>query len=404
MDQQQDKGKCLGVARPASYTTAGTQVCALLILVLSGQMIGAESHAADSAALTGGACSLHILEPVLEHIVSHLVDLRNLRLTSKAFRYHPAVLQDCRYSRIDDSLTMQQFRAAMAFLQRLPYLDRLFLNKPKTLLGVHLLTQLEYLEISNHQSLSLDMSALAPLQYLQDLTLEDCKAQELMNLSELTGLTRLQLSEPNVSTDIAALKDLQVLDIWADLSSSELKDNGNVYKSLSMLTVLADNAMGHNSWVGLPKLHFLSVYSISDTLIGISFPPSLRVLSLYTGNSEAVTLTYFAPLAALTQLARLGVQGRIPPIPSLPRLTVLCLDFERPIDRVPDLASFPQLLELRLSLCGDLVLPRLADHPSLCRIYHLCLTHSLSMDIRDHGKCRCEARSSLRSIAGELGP
>ena len=249
---------------------------------------GVCSHTTDTIASAGAVSSLTVLAPVLEHVVKQLDDIRNLRLTARLFRYHPAIVWGCEFAWIDDDLSLQQGKAAISlasalyrgayhltprkkalkkkgtlpgvvessprgtfsglrqaillaasapgercwavtqftakqqsaqpvrfkvagsrvsnreasstsnsiwFLQRLPRLQKLHLEKPKTLLGLQSLTQLQLLELAECQQFTLDMSILASLQQLQELRLMQCRAVQLMNLSKLTGLTRLK-SQP----------------------------------------------------------------------------------------------------------------------------------------------------------------------------------------------------------------
>lgn len=177
-----------------------------------------------------------------------------------------------------------------------------------------------------------------------------------------------------------------------------------MYSGLSRLTRLTDNSEGHKCWAALPNLQYLTVFSVFRTLEGVQFPASLRILSLSTAEIVPLPPDYLAPLGALSRLERLHLSCQIPTVPGMASLTVMSLDFQAGIPSededamMPDLAIFPQLQELRVSLCCDLDLPHLASHPSLCRILHVCNGHRLSMDIEDHGKFLCEARDYLGKL------
>ena len=116
---------------------------------------GVCSHTTDTIASAGAVSSLTVLAPVLEHVIKQLDDIRNLRLTARLFRYHPAIVWGCEFAWIDDDLSLQQGKAAISFLQRLPRLQKLHLEKPKTLLGLQSLTQLQLLELAECQQFTL---------------------------------------------------------------------------------------------------------------------------------------------------------------------------------------------------------------------------------------------------------
>lgn len=342
-----------------------------------------------------------VLEHILEHIIVHLHDIDYLRLTARVFRYHPAVMQSC--SRVSlYEVTTQQLQSGLTFLQRLPNLQLLHLCQPKTLLGVHTLTQLECLEISHCEHLAIDVALLSFLPGLQELRLLECRAQQLINLSELRCLTRLSLAENNVDAEIAHLTNLRELDINPDKSTPDMKASGQLYSGLSGLTSLYDNALGAPYWSALPNLLHIDVFSRFLTLIGVTFPSSLRALCLYTDDRAADDHLYLEPLSALSRLERLKIFGPAPRMPRLESLKSLFLEFQGANNCVPDLAGLPGLQGLHLSLSSDLVLPYMGDASSLSWVFFICNSHTLTMDIRDNGRFSCEPVYSIGPIDQDL--
>ena len=307
------------------------------------------------------------LLPLLDRIIVHLrlEDIRCLRLTAKCFRMHTVVLNVQSTVRYPMQVSMADFQAGLAFLNRLPKLRGLSLKAPWTLVGLGQLSQLTALDISSCQEV-LDLYPLTCLPLLQELVLEDCQAEHLGNISELGAVTALTMDQQAVQQQVSKLTNLASLTLYSESNMT----NVSAWVSLKGITSLVDNALGKTCWHLLPRLDLLDISTCPGTLSNF-VPTRLRGLALHTGSaSEGVVLDSLAPLSALPILKHLDLTGDlILPLPALTALTMLTIEFRRVSDSLPDLSTAPLLQMLELWLVGQLVLPDLACLSRLSTIY-----------------------------------
>ncbi|MDE0506607.1 MAG: leucine-rich repeat domain-containing protein, partial [Candidatus Poribacteria bacterium] len=228
------------------------------------------------------------------------------------------------------------------------------------------LRELDLSECLNIESLN----PLANLANLSELSLWDCRLEDISGLANLTGLTKLNLRLNRIE-DIAPLRGmvrLEVLNLsfnsFSDISPlegmtelTELRLSNNFIEDLSALanltrlTELYLNGCGTVDIRPLANLGNLTVLAADSNWIeeigALSNLQNLTKLDL-SGNR----LTDIGPLANLAQLTALELNGcrlrDISALANLANLTYLELNNNQ-IDDVRPLASLAQLTELELS-------------------------------------------------------
>ena len=336
---------------------------------------------------------------MLEHLPYE--DVAALRLTARAFRNHPAVLRLCGSAGNPPELARHHIQAGLSFLERLPELDHLTLDAVKSLHGFQSLTQITELTVQGCPSV-LDFEPLAQLPNLTCMCLHEClhgcPAERVGNLSVLTQLTMLRVSQGSLHPEVSALTALQSLQIYAiEDHSVPAGFNAGVYSSLTGLTSLMDHGLSHQSWAGLPLLRYLHVIGQPPPLTSIAALTGLRGLVLNLGEAEGSSLTSLAPLSSLTCLQRLGLIERALPIPALPSLIRLSLDYTWAGGTFPDMDPSPSLRVLEVLCYGELHLPDLtALFPRLRVLLYDDREGRLTMNVRDRAckfKMQCITQS-----------
>ena len=328
---------------------------------------------------------------MLEHVLAHLAseDVRALRLTAQAFSGHPAILQRFTSASLDMGAYSLQpqpaaWQAGLAFLCRLPRLKQLELRCVETLHGFHQLTQLSSLTILLCPTV-LDLFPLQQLPLLRCLTLFNCPALMLGNLSVLCGLTELAVKSATLHSDVAHLTNLKVLKLREMGEYDGNMDSSSFYSGLTGVTFLCDSPDGDPGWHALPLLQALEVTPcIQSSLQSIAAVTALRALSLDMGELDS-GLTSLAPLTSLVQLQRLFLVGRTLPLPALAALTRLTVDFYEAGEELTGMAGLPQLRELHVEHWHAMKLPDLAGPcPHLTRIVFINdYGGRLSIDIQE---------------------
>ena len=333
------------------------------------------------------------MEGVLEHLAAR--DVRSLRLTAKAFSAHPAILSWCKSGKLPADSQMSWSQACFRFLQQLPKLQNVWLVAPRSLFGCQHLSQVHMLDIRGF-SWPLDLYPLAHLPGLRALSLIDCQAEQLSNLSELTGLTWLRCDQLSLQVGVSCLTNLQALRIFSS-KFEEDRLNAAAYSSLTALTALRDNPRSDSFWPQMPSLRDLVVDSCPENLDCLQQLVWLHSLDLCTGNIDS-GLDSIAPLRSLRNLQRLNLEGLMLAIPQLPALTMLSLQPSVADEAFPDLAGCPRLKELRLWLESvDFSIPALIGVPELSCIRWVSSGPTMLVDVHNIG-----GRFSFRNDLGYL--
>ena len=242
---------------------------------------------------------------------------------------------------------MSHFQAGLHFLEQLPKLAQLCILKPVTLIGTGKLTQVTRLDICGCQE-ALDMYPLALLHRLGTVSIMDCKAEQLANISELRSISHLTVDQLGVHQHISRLSALKNLTITQD-DAHEDAANTSAWDRLSALTTLVDNALGRVGWHSLSRLVTLDI-TTCPTSYDFELPSTLRALGICTGHAEVPVIDSLAPLSALSSLEHLDLTGQALPLPSLGALTMLTLQFTGEDGQVPSLSGMPCLEMLELWL------------------------------------------------------
>ena len=321
----------------------------------------------------GSAGAVRSLLPVLEHVLAQLdpADVACLRLTAKVFRHHPAVLRSCQNASPPTVGTTREFKHGLGFLQLLPCLQNLILTGCRTLFGVEKVTQLLSVTIHGTLQQPLDLFPLSLLPSMQDLGIFDCLAERLANLSELTPLSSLAISQPAVHAELSLLTNLEVLRIPRQPSLVADVFNWPTYQSLSKVTSLTDNGLCSGHVHSMTQLQSLELTSFYPGLGTLPLMVGLRALGLnLSGPEHSLAATGgLQPLTSLTRLERLQLTGLPLPIPALPALQELILAYEHFDSTFPPVATPNVLTSLHLRPCGVLKLPNLAQFPDLLVIF-----------------------------------
>ena len=311
------------------------------------------------------------LSSILEHVLYHLdcCDVAKLRLVSRAFRSHPAVLQGRSKAKTPYMPSIQECQTGLRFWARMPKLQEVYLGGIPTLFGLHNVTQLVTVHLAS-PPISLDLYPLAHLPRLRSLCIYSFASREMINLQELTLLTKLRLSDGGHDCRLSSLTGLKHLSFTDTSPANLLNASEHVglqgWLHLTGLTYLGGGKDAVDDWQQLPLLQCLSV-TLFDRLGTLEQATKLRALGLnlsYMGPVPSL-----APLSSLRSLERLDLFGKAVPIPPLASLTRLTIHYTMP-GTFPDITGLPLLEELQLKPFGDLYLPILTDMLNLEGIYY----------------------------------
>ena len=190
-------------------------------------------------------------------------------------------------------------------LQYLTYLESLTIEKGSftDLSALASLSYLTDLTVRDNILSSGDLATIGALPNLQNLTLENCGISSIANLSVANKLVRLDLSG-NTIRDLSVLSGMTNLEAL-DLSRNALTGLGQI----SMLTGLKELNVAYNSLVSVSSLSGCTGLMILDishnTVSSLTGLEGLK--GLVTLNASHNNLTDISPLSTNTALAELNV-------------------------------------------------------------------------------------------------
>ena len=277
-------------AYQGSVTLVGGENTIYTIAVSDNGLVSAPAY---FSYIVGGVIEeVTVSDPVLDR---HYRDLLNLTSADKLFS--------------DDlwkitSLTVPEGVEDFSSLSQLTYLETLVIEKGN-LNGLQMLsalTQLKSLTISGSPLSATDLSIIAGLPSLEELTLRECS---LINISGLAGASHLKTLDLSNN----AIKDLSPLSFLSNLTS--LNVSSNALTSLSPLSALENLAVldvSYNSLVSIlplstcPKLCILSATNNQIAEIPVFDDPTvLNFLNLNNNSiSDASNLAKYTSLTSLS--------------------------------------------------------------------------------------------------------
>ena len=263
----------------------------------------------------------------------------------------------------------------LAFLQQLPGLKALSLTDPKSLFGVHTLTQLTILALDLERARVLDLLPLTQLPNLSALWLEGCnQPAAVSNLEELTALMWLLVRSRTLPAGLSALTGLTHLQLGAQASWA--RGISGIIAGLHRLAALemhVESSAQLQPLRGLPSLTRLRLAGTFEAQLDeLSHLTQLQSLLLHARPPEAMP-TFPTAVASLSGLMALQLQnfGHLPDLtmPALLRL-VLVWRSNSQTPYLPNLGGCLQLHTLVLEPHrGNLLLAQ-GSLPSFVKVYY----------------------------------
>ena len=201
------------------------------------------------------------------------------------------------------SLTLPASTADLADLQYFPYLTELTIENSSAsgLQILSALTSLKRLQISSTAVSAQDLSVIASLPNLTELTLSDCYLSNIQNLAGAQNLQYLNLSDN-------AIRDVSALSFMSNLQTLDLSRNALTNLSyLSPLSGLKTLDVSYNSLASIVPLAgctALESLNISNNSIGsLSGLEDLKNLSyLNAGKNTLTEVDLLAQISTLKEL------------------------------------------------------------------------------------------------------
>lgn len=259
-------------------------------------------------------------------------------------------------------------------------------NPIASLGGLEALTGLRRLWIESVGQLT-DLSPLAGLSQLNEITIYGCQATDLTPLSGLSALQSLELTYGPL-TDLTPLSGLSSL-VRLGLSGNQIADAGPL-AGLTGLTFLDLSGNRVSDLAPLSGLTSLTNLLLSDNRItglgplsGLTALRELNLENTWWENGQAPPMASWAPvpvnrvsdlapLAGLAALETLALTANevadLSPLAGMTSLQVLLLDYNLVTDLTP-LAELATLSDLRAGANQISILTPLADLTALTRLY-----------------------------------